>query len=438
MQSTVTSDVFLSIVSAVLFLISIFSNLIIIIHALRRKVFKDTCQSRIIILNTAVVDLFGSFDCLASAFGYYNHAFFTKNDVLCEIEGLRQGFFKSQAHNALLLLAMNRFYMFVKPGIASQEFSKFMATSYIICTWLYSLWLLIFVRLSDHRSVYSHRFGACILEVDPTTGLCLFTVRLLVIFGIVYCYARAVYSFRKRRKALAVNIVSRRGVKIQEPAKRSEPAETVERAEPVEPAGPIEPVVHVKLVSGESEEQVERTEAKESADTTKPTEWMDLKPVEPVERGGRVEQVERGEHVERVEPAERAEPVERATPVKRTETREQAEQMELKPVEPVKSTEPMKPTKVLEQAHQISKPVFQSVSTGNSTERIPEGKVEINSKDGSSSTADYVNMRQEIMLHTLGTNCLDLRGSDASGSLQFISSKNRQKKTLIRVGFYPL
>ena len=469
MQSTVTSDILLSIVSAILFLVSIFSNLIVIIHALRREVFKDTCQSRIIILNTAVVDLFGSFDCLASAFGYYSHTFFTENDVICEIEALRQGFFKSQAHNALLLLAMNRFYMFVKPGKANQEFSKFMATSFIICTWLYSLWLLIFVRLSDHPAVYSHRFGACILEIDPITGLCLFTVRLLVIFGIVYCYARALYSFRKRRKALAANIVKLRGVKVQQPVKITELAETVERVEPVKPADPIEPVVlvepvpgesevpveimepkepadtidimeHVELELGESLEQVETAEPMEPGDTTEPTERVELKLVEPVERE-KAEQVKRGEHVETVEPAEIAESVERTKPVKRTNTTEQTEQMELKPVEPVKPvgrTEPIKLTESPEQADQISKPVAQNVISGNSTERIPEAKVQIKSEDGSSSTANYVNMRQEITLHTRGTKCLDLRRSNASASLPFSLTRNRRKKTLTRVSFYPL
>lgn len=351
MQSTVTSDISLSVVSAVLFLVSICSNLIIIIHTLKRKVFKDTCQSRIIILNTAIVDLFGSFDCLASALGYYSRTYFTEHAVICEMEAFRQGFFKSQAHNALLLLAMNRFYMLVKPGRANQEFSKFMATLYIICTWLYSLWVLIFVRLSDHRPVYSDRFGACMLEIDPITGLCLFTIRLLVIFGIVYCYARALHSFRKRQKALTANMVNGKSVKIQEPAERIKSVEPGKRAEPVERAEQVEPT--------EIAEPVERAERVELADTKEPMEQMELEPVDPVDP---VDPVERAEQVE---PAERAEPVERTEPVERADTTEPTEQVEL--------MEPM-----------------------------------------------------------------DLRGSNTYASMQLSSARNRRKKTLRRVRFYPL
>ena len=195
-------DTYFFVASLLLFLTSLLTNGIILAVTRKSTVFKDTGQARTVIRHTAVVDIFAALDCLMSALGYFDKRLITGNRVVCGLDAFRAGVSKSQAHNALILLALNRYFLVVQPQTCHRVFSKRMTLIYIACFWVISFMISIILRVLNHYPEYSSTFGSCFYSPNSVSGPVLFSFRVISVLLIVACYIGIYWRIRKQRNRM--------------------------------------------------------------------------------------------------------------------------------------------------------------------------------------------------------------------------------------------
>ncbi len=187
-----------SVILALIFILCISGNVIILVLIHKREVFGDSCQSRLLIRNLAIVDLFASLDCLTCAIGYIDIELIAGVDILCKIEGLRQWLTKLYGHFSFLLLSVSRFYVITKPQNANITFTRrrcILAISFygsgVLITGLYLFWF------SNFKTKIAPDGGSCIPgdAIFKKVGL---AIGFANMFAIVFTNIRAWMAYRSR------------------------------------------------------------------------------------------------------------------------------------------------------------------------------------------------------------------------------------------------
>lgn len=181
------------------------SNIIILILAWKKKVFKDTGQARLFIVHSSIVDLLSSSLCLQRSIAFVDCTIFTSNINLCRVLANVNAVIISQLHNSFMLLAYNRFSIVTNPFHANVFFSKVTSCIFISCSWGFSVWFVFVAHISNHTTNFIESVGLCSFVPSKVLGISAFILRSLTISFALYCYIKMYRAIRRQKSRVHTN-----------------------------------------------------------------------------------------------------------------------------------------------------------------------------------------------------------------------------------------
>ena len=177
-----------------------FGNFIIIFLILKKRVFKNTPQLRLIIFHTAVIDILSSIDNLTYSFGYDVAKYLSSNHYFCQIHGSFRVLMTFLTPFSILLLAIGRYYTTVKPIRATLVFSKERILLYIVGIFALSFCFLMVIHISNHHIAYDSALATCYLKRQSILGTISLLIRSTISLTTVFYYVKLNVIVRKEEK----------------------------------------------------------------------------------------------------------------------------------------------------------------------------------------------------------------------------------------------
>ncbi len=179
---------FFSTVLSLIFVICIIGNILILIVVYRNDVFGNSCQAKLLITNTAIVDLVCSLDSLVTAIGYIDIEWIAAQGIFCRLSGALTWMMKIISHFSHFSLAISRYYAIAEPLAANSIFTRRVALSLVICSWGGVILIGSAVELlssntneiaPDQSRCMGRVFGGKLKIAVPVISMCLFTATLI-------------------------------------------------------------------------------------------------------------------------------------------------------------------------------------------------------------------------------------------------------------------
>ena len=182
------------------FALGVVCNILILALAWRKKVFKDTCQARLLVTHTSFVDLITSFCYLQSSVGVLSPSVLTTKRYICHGLSYFNGIVISEMHHSFLLLSIQRHFIIKKPVHARIIFTSSKTYAYIACTWLFSIGIVVSAELSSSNAVYLPSVGSCMLAPTNAFAVVLIVLRSLIFIITIVFYTKAYITYRNSQK----------------------------------------------------------------------------------------------------------------------------------------------------------------------------------------------------------------------------------------------
>ena len=182
--------------------LGIFCSAAILVLAWRKKVFKDTCQSRLLIAHTSFVDLLVSFLFLQCSIGFLRPSLLAAKRHICHGLSFFNVLVVSEIHSSIPLLAIHRYTMIKIPLKARHIFTRSKTFLFLAFTWCISFGFVVAAELSNNEVKYLSSLGSCIFAPKPAFSIVIITQRALCIFITIFFYAKAYFAYRDKQKRL--------------------------------------------------------------------------------------------------------------------------------------------------------------------------------------------------------------------------------------------
>ena len=122
-------------ISIVLSSFAFLGNIAALIILYHNRAFRNVSQERLFLANIAVVDLFGTLNCMFAGIKFISGESVIKDKTLCKVEAYRRFTSHNMSLLSVTLLAINRYYVMVKRRQSQQIFTKRRSIMYIFALW---------------------------------------------------------------------------------------------------------------------------------------------------------------------------------------------------------------------------------------------------------------------------------------------------------------
>ena len=182
--------------------LGIFCTAAILVLAWKKKVFKDTCQSRLIIAHTSFVDLLMSIFFLQCSIGFLRPCLLAAKRSICHGLSFFNVLVVSEIHFSIPLLSIQRYALIRIPLKARRIFTRSKTFLFIAFTWCISLGFVVAAGTISHEAKYLPSLGSCIFAPKTALSIVIITQRALSLFITIFFYVKAYFAYRNNQKKI--------------------------------------------------------------------------------------------------------------------------------------------------------------------------------------------------------------------------------------------